>query len=226
MCASIASRSLPARLSDATAWADTARGSGTCMGRPGSDSHETLDAQTFASWGVDYLKVQKTAAVHYTTILFNVMLLCFEPLLQLNLCAGGQLRRDDARQHLGPVRAHARRAQSNRSTDLLLDNWDRAVQRCLALNACKCSSCSLDPCIILSRSLNESALHSASATAVPALPARSPCAHGSRRVEIQGNWPTPTSSSTATTKTRSGPRRFGRVASSRSSTRSRFSPTM
>ena len=88
------------------------------MGRPGSDSHETLDAQTFASWGVDYLKVQKTAAVHYTTILFNVMLLCFEPLLQLNLCAGGQLRRDDARQHLGPVRAHARRAQSNRSTDL------------------------------------------------------------------------------------------------------------
>lgn len=90
MCASIASRSLPARLSDATAWADTARGSGTCMGRPGSDSHETLDAQTFASWGVDYLKVQKTIrcilhAVHYTT-----MLLCyyaFAPLLQLNLCA-------------------------------------------------------------------------------------------------------------------------------------------
>ena len=35
----------------------TARGSTTCMGRPGSDSHETIDASTFASWGVDYLKV-------------------------------------------------------------------------------------------------------------------------------------------------------------------------
>ena len=46
--------------------ADTARGSGTCMGRPGSDSHEFLDAQTFASWGVDYLKVQTTAVVCYT----------------------------------------------------------------------------------------------------------------------------------------------------------------
>lgn len=36
------------------------------MGRPGSDSHETLDALTFASWGVDYLKVQKPAAVCFT----------------------------------------------------------------------------------------------------------------------------------------------------------------
>ena len=30
----------------------TARGSSTCMGRPGSDSHETIDAETFAAWGV------------------------------------------------------------------------------------------------------------------------------------------------------------------------------
>lgn len=63
------------------------------------------------------------------------------PLLLLNLCVcrtGGQLRRDDARQHLGPVRTHARRAKQNWATDLLLHYWDCSVQRCLAVNACKC----------------------------------------------------------------------------------------
>jgi alpha-galactosidase len=34
----------------------TARGSTTCLGRPGSDSHEALDAQTYADWGVDYVR--------------------------------------------------------------------------------------------------------------------------------------------------------------------------
>ena len=34
----------------------TARGSLTCMGKPGSDSYELLDAKTYAAWGVDYLK--------------------------------------------------------------------------------------------------------------------------------------------------------------------------
>ena len=34
----------------------TARGSLTCCGRPGSDMHEVIDAQTYAAWGVDYLK--------------------------------------------------------------------------------------------------------------------------------------------------------------------------
>lgn len=33
----------------------TARGSTTCLGRPGSDSHEQQDAGTYASWGCDYL---------------------------------------------------------------------------------------------------------------------------------------------------------------------------
>jgi alpha-galactosidase len=32
------------------------RGTQTCSGRPGSYGHETQDAQTYASWGVDYLK--------------------------------------------------------------------------------------------------------------------------------------------------------------------------
>ena len=31
----------------------TARGSLTCLGRPGSDGHEAIDAATFAAWGVD-----------------------------------------------------------------------------------------------------------------------------------------------------------------------------
>ena len=34
----------------------TARGSTTCLGRPGSDSYEALDAQTYADWGVDYVR--------------------------------------------------------------------------------------------------------------------------------------------------------------------------
>jgi alpha-galactosidase len=31
-------------------------GTGTCQRRPGSKDHETIDAQTYAAWGVDYLK--------------------------------------------------------------------------------------------------------------------------------------------------------------------------
>lgn len=34
----------------------TARGSKTCLGRPGSDSYESEDANLWANWGVDYLK--------------------------------------------------------------------------------------------------------------------------------------------------------------------------
>lgn len=46
----------------------TARGSQTCMGRPGSDSHEELDAQTFASWGVDYLKEDSCGGTTHGTV--------------------------------------------------------------------------------------------------------------------------------------------------------------
>ena len=35
----------------------TAESSGTCAGYPASKGHEAIDAQTFADWGVDYLKV-------------------------------------------------------------------------------------------------------------------------------------------------------------------------
>ena len=34
----------------------TDRGEQTCVGRPGSAGFETIDAQTYAKWGVDYLK--------------------------------------------------------------------------------------------------------------------------------------------------------------------------
>jgi alpha-galactosidase len=35
----------------------TDRGTKTCDGRPAAQGHEAQDASTFASWGVDYLKV-------------------------------------------------------------------------------------------------------------------------------------------------------------------------
>jgi len=35
----------------------TARGSGTCQGRPGSLNHELIDAETYCSWGLDYIKI-------------------------------------------------------------------------------------------------------------------------------------------------------------------------
>ena len=34
----------------------TDRGNTTCAGRPGSGGYEYIDASTYASWGVDYLK--------------------------------------------------------------------------------------------------------------------------------------------------------------------------
>lgn len=40
----------------------TDRGTQTCGGRPGAQDHETQDAATYASWGVDYLKEVRTAS--------------------------------------------------------------------------------------------------------------------------------------------------------------------
>ena len=34
----------------------------TCAGRPGSEGFEALDAQTFASWGIDYVKEDSCSA--------------------------------------------------------------------------------------------------------------------------------------------------------------------
>jgi len=40
----------------------TDRGTSTCAGRPGSYNYEKIDAQTYASWGVDYLKEDSCSA--------------------------------------------------------------------------------------------------------------------------------------------------------------------
>ena len=43
----------------------SARCGNTCQGRPGSEDHEWLDAQTFASWDVDYLKYDNCGNCKY-----------------------------------------------------------------------------------------------------------------------------------------------------------------
>eukprot|EP01047_Picozoa_sp_COSAG01_P053664 COSAG01_NODE_5778_length_4038_cov_40.442244_4_plen_86_part_00 len=40
-----------------TAMQYTARGSGTCQGRPGSLNYEYIDAATYCDWGLDYIKI-------------------------------------------------------------------------------------------------------------------------------------------------------------------------
>ena len=37
----------------------TARGSGTCQGRPGSLNHEYIDAATYCDWEIDYIKIDR-----------------------------------------------------------------------------------------------------------------------------------------------------------------------
>jgi len=48
----------------------TDRGTFTCAGRPGSENHEEVDAQTYADWGVDYVKEDSCYATqdHVTAI--------------------------------------------------------------------------------------------------------------------------------------------------------------
>lgn len=46
----------------------TARGSTTCMGRPGSDSHEQQDADTYAAWGVDFLKEDSCGGTEHGSV--------------------------------------------------------------------------------------------------------------------------------------------------------------
>lgn len=49
----------------------TDRGGSTCAGYPASLHHETVDAQTFADWGVDYLKEDSCHASSNQTIAFE-----------------------------------------------------------------------------------------------------------------------------------------------------------
>ncbi|HKT05467.1 MAG TPA: cellulose binding domain-containing protein [Rugosimonospora sp.] len=70
-------------------------GTTTCAGYPGSIGHETQDAQTFASWGVDYLKYDNcgdhqglTTQQRYTAMR-DALLATGRPILY-NLCEWGQ----------------------------------------------------------------------------------------------------------------------------------------
>ena len=46
----------------------SARGSLTCLGRPGSDGHEEQDAALWASWGVDYVKEDSCGGTTHGTM--------------------------------------------------------------------------------------------------------------------------------------------------------------
>jgi alpha-galactosidase len=69
-------------------------GTNTCAGFPGSLGHETTDADTFASWGVDYLKYDNCnntgipAETRYTTMR-NALAATGRPIL-FSLCSWGQ----------------------------------------------------------------------------------------------------------------------------------------
>ncbi len=67
-------------------------GLSTCAGRPGSYGYETLDANTYAAWGVDYLKYDNcnlapgsTPQVDYDTMK-NALLACGRPIVY-SICA-------------------------------------------------------------------------------------------------------------------------------------------
>ena len=69
-------------------------GTNTCAGFPGSLGHETTDANSFASWGVDYLKYDNCnntgipAQTRYTTMR-NALAATGRPIL-FSLCSWGQ----------------------------------------------------------------------------------------------------------------------------------------
>ena len=72
----------------------TDRGTKTCDGRPAAQGYEAQDAHTFASWGVDYLKVTHPLGVsacglsmslHSSSVFFFYS--------KYNMTAGGQLQR-------------------------------------------------------------------------------------------------------------------------------------
>jgi alpha-galactosidase len=68
------------------------RGTKTCAGRPGGEGHETQDANTYASWGVDYLKYDNCNATQdmktqYTTM-GNALKACGRPIV-FSICAWG-----------------------------------------------------------------------------------------------------------------------------------------
>ena len=52
----------------------TDRGTATCVGRPGSLGYEMIDAQTYAKWGVDYVKEDSCSVNSRTSVM---LIMCF-----------------------------------------------------------------------------------------------------------------------------------------------------
>ena len=101
----------------------TETGVKTCAGRPGSMGYEIVDAQTFADWGVDYLKLDNCASegvkpeVRYA-FMRDALLKTGRPIFY-SLCEGGA---DDA-----PTWAYSV-GNSWRTTGDIQDNWDRYIR--------------------------------------------------------------------------------------------------
>jgi alpha-galactosidase len=95
-------------------------GTHTCAGYPGSFDHEFVDAETFASWGVDYLKYDycyRPAAANGENLYRRMAIAlrnCGRPIL-LSACNWGQ---DNVHQWI-----RGSGASSFRSTGDIQDNW-------------------------------------------------------------------------------------------------------
>ena len=95
----------------------------TCAGRPGSMGYEVIDAQTYADWGVDYLKFDNCASedikpeVRYP-FMRDALLKTGRPIF-FSLCEWGA---DDP-----PTWAYSV-GNSWRTTGDIRDNWDRYIR--------------------------------------------------------------------------------------------------
>jgi len=102
------------------------RGTATCQGYPGSYGHEVIDAETFASWGVDYLKYDNCNAVgnlqtDYTNM-HDALDTCGRPIV-FSLCSWS---------FPGPWAVNI--GNLWRTTDDIQDNWKRMISN-MKINA-------------------------------------------------------------------------------------------
>ncbi|CAF0941120.1 unnamed protein product [Adineta ricciae] len=106
------------------------RGYKTCAGRPGSLGYETKDANTYASWGVDYLKLDScylngTAPEISYSIMRDALNATGRPIF-FSLCGGVSLR------DLWPPSV----GNSWRTTDDIQDNWNSMIRNINFNNEC------------------------------------------------------------------------------------------
>jgi alpha-galactosidase len=96
------------------------RGTATCYGLPGSYGHETEDAALFASWGVDFVKIDNCAAVGNLQTVYTAWKTAIQasgrPMVY-NICAWGF-----------PGAWVMDVAHSWRTFGDLWDGWDRIIQ--------------------------------------------------------------------------------------------------